>query len=351
MAWRLEEVDDASRWDAFVRGRPDYSLTHSFAWGELKGAFGWRPRRLIVHDGDGPRAGAQVLARPVPLVGGELWYCPRGFLADYGDAAALAELTAALRDKARAAGAVTLKLEPMAREGANLSALEALGYRAAGRGVQPGRTIYLDLSKSEEELLAGMERRTRYNVKLARRRGVTTRASGTAEDLRLFYGLLEATTARQRFLVHSLAYYEKVLALFASASAVVVAEHEGEPLAAAFVLGFGRYAYYAHAASSAKRRELKATNALVWAAARWAKAAGYELFDFWGIPRAASPANPLWGVYNFKKGFGGEVVTFAPPYELAFRPVKSQLVNAGLALAGAWRNLRARGTVRDPMGN
>jgi len=347
---RLDEIDDGPRWDEFVLARPEYSITHSFGWGELKGAFGWRPRRFILRDDTGPHAGAQVLSRPVPVIGGELWYAPRGLLADYADGATLAELTAALREEAGRTGAVVLKIEPMAA-GPELNRLDELGWRRAGRGVQPQRTLYLDLTRTEDELLAGMDRRTRYNVKLAGRKGVTVRASRDPADLRVFYDLLARTTERKGFLVHSLAYYEKVLELLGPAGTLLLAEAEGEVLAASFVLAFGRYAYYAHAASSSRRRELKATNKIVWEAVRWAKAAGHEVFDFWGIPREPSPDNPLYGVYTFKKGFGGKEVEFGPPFDLALRPVKYRMLKAALALKSAWRNLRARGTLSDPMGN
>jgi peptidoglycan pentaglycine glycine transferase (the first glycine) len=351
VAWRLDEMADAGRWDDFVLARAEYSITHSFAWGELKGAFGWRPRRYVLYEEGRPRAGAQILSRPIPVVDGALWYAPRGFLVDYGDAAPLRELTAALKEVARGAGAVAVKTEPMARADANVSGLRDLGYIKRGRGVQPRRTLYLDLTRGEDDILAGMDRRTRYNVNLAGRKGVSVRLSKAPDDLKLFYSLLEATIERKHFLVHDLSYYEKVLELFAPTSAVLVAEHDGEPLAAAFVLGFGKYAYYAHAASSASRRELKATNKVVWEAIRWAKGAGYEVFDFWGVPREPSPRNPLYGVYTFKKGFGGETVAFAPTYDLPIRYVRYRLLNAALALQAAWRNVRARGTLRDPMGN
>jgi lipid II:glycine glycyltransferase (peptidoglycan interpeptide bridge formation enzyme) len=350
VAWRLEETDDGPRWDRFVLAHPEYSITHGYGWGELKAAFGWRPRRFLLYEGDTPHAGAQILSRPLPVVGGELWYAPRGLLVDYADAVTLAALTAALRERARGAGAVVLKIEPMAA-GRELAQLAELGWRRAGHGVQPQRTLYLDLSRSEDELLAGMDRRTRYNVNLAGRKGVTVRASRDAADLKIFYRLLEETTERQHFLVHNLAYYEKVLELLGPAGTLLVAEREGEALAASFVLAFGRYAYYAHAASAARRRELKAANKLVWEAIRWAKGAGYKVFDFWGIPREPSPRNPLHGVYAFKKGFGGEVVEFGPAYDLPLRPITYRILNVALALKSAGRNLRARGTLSDPMGN
>ena len=349
MAFEFETIRDARAWDAFVMSRPAYSITHSRAWGELKESFGWRPRRFVGYDDGRAQGGAQILGRAVPLVGGELWYAPRGFLVDYGDRDALAALTAGVRAAAREARAVAVKIEPLVAADADLTSLAALGYRATRRHVQPLTTLTLDLRRGEDELLAGMERQTRYNVNLATRKGVTVRAGIAPEDLNAFYVLLEATTNRKHFLVHNLAYYEKALALFRDTSTVLLAEYEGELLAAAFVLGFGRYAYYAYAASAAAKRELKATNLLAWEAVRWAKSRGYEVFDFWGIPREPAPANPLYGVYTFKKGYGGVEVRYAPAYDLVLRPAAYGLLNAGLAAQAAFRNLRARGTVHDPM--
>lgn len=349
MSWRLEAVADGARWDAFVQSRAAYSITQAFAWGELKGAFGWRPRRYLLFEGDRALAGVQVLGKPVPLLGGELWYAPRGFLTNYADAAALTALTAAIKEEARRAYAATLLLEPMVPAAADLSVLRQLGYRETPRHVQPLTTLGLDLGRSEEDLLAGMERRTRYNVNLAARKGVAVRASTSPEDLRIFHELLADTTDRKHFLVHNLPYYEKTLALFGATSTLLFAEHEGDLLAAAFILGFGRYAYYAHAASAAIKRELKAANLLVWEAIRWAKGRSFAAFDFWGIPREPHEDNPLYGVYTFKKGYGGEVVAYAPAYEFTFAPVRARLIAAGLAAQTALRNLRARGTIHDPM--
>jgi lipid II:glycine glycyltransferase (peptidoglycan interpeptide bridge formation enzyme) len=349
VAGRLAEISDASQWDEFVLSRDEYAITHSWAWGELKGAFGWRPRRFILEENGAAVAGAQVLSRPIPLIGGTLWYAPRGLLVDYDDAGTLAALTEALREKGREDGAVVLKIEPMPATAGD--GLRPLGYREIPKGVQPRHTLYLDLTRSEDELLAGMERRTRYNVNYAGRKGVTARAGTAAADLDVFYGLLETTVERKHFLVHNREYYDKVLELFGGTSALVIAEAEGEPLAASFVLGFGKYAYYAHAASSSRRRELKATNRIVWESILWAKAAGYEVFDFWGIPGNPTPDNPLYGVYNFKKGFGGETVEFGAPHDLPLKALGYRALKVALALQAGLRNLRARGTFRDPMGD
>jgi lipid II:glycine glycyltransferase (peptidoglycan interpeptide bridge formation enzyme) len=349
VAGRLAEISDASRWDEFVLSRDEYSITHSWAWGELKGAFGWRPRRFILEENGAAVAGAQVLSRGIPVIGGTLWYAPRGLLVDYGDAGTLAALTDALREKGRGDGAVVLKIEPMPTGFGD--GLRRLGYREIKKGVQPRHTLYLDLKRSEDELLAGMERRTRYNVNYAGRKGVTARASTTIDDLHLFYYLLGATVDRKNFLVHNWAYYEKMLELFGDTSTILLAEAEEDTLAASFVLGFGKYAYYAHAASSSRRRELKATNRIVWESILWAKAAGYEVFDFWGVPGNPTPENPLYGVYNFKKGFGGDMVEFGAPYDLPLKAAKYRALNGALALQAAFRNLRARGTFRDPMGD
>lgn len=349
MAPNLREVTDRQEWDEIVKSRPVYAVTHSWAWGELKGAFGWKCWRYVFPADGPPRAAAQILGKPVKPLRTEIWYAPRGLLVDYGDDRTLKEMTAALRDLASGSRAAFLKIEPLVRGGGDLNILRELGYVKTSRHVQPTATIFIDLRRSEEELLVAMERRTRYNVNLATRKGVIVRASSNPPDVKAFYALLNATTARKHFAVHDENYYFKMLTAFGEDATLLFAQHEGDTLAAALVLTFGDFAYYVAAASSAIKRELKASNKLVWEAIRWAKSRNCAWFDFWGIPPKPSPANPLWGVYNFKKGFGGEEVHFVGAYDLPFRRVTHKFLDGALALYGAWRNLRARGTWRDPM--
>lgn len=351
VAYSARVIGDREEWDRIVRGFPEYSVTHSYNWGELKRTFGWRPYRVAVFDGGRAAGAAQVLARRIPVVGGSVFYAPRGFLCDHTDAAPVRALVDAVAGFAREVGTVMLKVEPMVPAGGDVSGLKDLGFRATHKGVQPKTTLTLDLTRTEEELLAGMHRRTRYNARLALRKGVEITDGNDAFFLEGFYKMLKETSERKAFLVHNRDYYDRVLELFGPAGRIFLASYDSEVISGAFILRFGRYAYYSYGASRPEYSETKSTQAVQWAAIRWAKRSGCEVYDFWGIPADPGPGHPLYGVYKFKAGFGGRVVHYVGAYDLPLRRFKYRLVALGLELQSIWRNIVARGTVLDPMGN
>jgi peptidoglycan pentaglycine glycine transferase (the first glycine) len=351
MAFAPRPIDDPDEWNQIVRSFPDYSITHSYNWGELKGAFGWRPHRIAVFDGDEAVGAAQVLARRIPVLGGSLLYAPRGFLCDYGNPEVVETLVETTGEFARDVGAVMLKIEPMVREGGDVSGLAKPGFEPTYAGVQPKTTLALDLTRTEDELLAGMHRRTRYNARLASRKSVKITDGNDAEHLGAFYRMLEETSERKHFLVHNKGYYDRILELFGATGRIFLARYEGMNISGAFILRFGKYAYYSYGASRREHSDTKSTQAVQWAAIRWAKANGCEIYDFWGVPEDPSPDNPLYGVYKFKTGFGGDVVKYVGAYDLPLKPFKYRLTAAALKLQAVWRNVVARGTIVDPMGN
>jgi len=351
MAYGPRPINDRDEWDRIIRAFAEYSITHSYDWGELKGAFGWRPFRVALFDGDDAVAAAQVLARRIPVLGGCLLYAPRGFLCDHTNAGTVNTLVNVVGEFGRYAGAVVLKVEPMVRAGGDVSALTGLGFKPTRKGVQPKTTLALDLTQTEDELLAGMHRRTRYNARLAVRKGVEITDGNDAGHLDAFYKMLEETSERKHFLVHNRDYYDRILALFGPTGRIFLARHEDTVISGAFVLRFGKYAYYSYGASRREHSETKSTQAVQWAAIRWAKESGCEVYDFWGVPDEPAPDHPLYGVYKFKTGFGGDIVRYAGAFDLPLKPLKYRLVAAALELQSMWRNVIARGTIIDPMGN
>jgi peptidoglycan pentaglycine glycine transferase (the first glycine) len=351
MTYAPRRIEDRDEWDSIVRSFPEYSVTHSYGWGELKGAFGWRPYRVAVFDGIETVGAAQVLARRIPVLGGSLLYAPRGLLCDYADGQAAGALVDATGEFAQKVGAVMLKAEPMVPEGGDVSVLEGLGFRRTHKGVQPKTTLALDLTQTEDELLSGMHRRTRYNARLALRKGVEITDGNGAEHLGAFYKMLEETSERKHFLVHNKGYYDRILELFGPTGRIFLARYEGMIISGAFVLRYGKYAYYSYGASRREHSETKSTQAVQWAAVRWAKASGCEVYDFWGVPEDPAPDHPLYGVYKFKTGFGGDIVKYVGAYDLPLKPFRYRLTAAALKLQTIWRNVVARGTIVDPMGN
>ena len=320
-------------WDAFVEAHPDAHILQTAAWGALKSAFGWSAGRVAMADTDGRIvAGAQVLYRALPLRLGTVAYAPRGPLLDWDDAAQCRALLAALDAAARRRRAALLKLEPPQEDSPEARArLAALGFRSSPHTVQPPRTVVIDIAPDEDAILASMKQKTRYNIRLSQRKGVRVR-EGTAADLPGFSAMMQATGARDGFGIHSAAYYALAYDLFAPAgrAALLIASHEGEDLAALMVFALGRTAWYFYGASSDAHRNLMPTYAVQWEAIRWARARGCTRYDLWGIPDAdeatleagfETRSDGLWGVYRFKRGFGGQVVRAVGAWDRVYNPL------------------------------
>ncbi len=340
-----ERLDPERRadFDAFVAAsrRPDF--LQSWAWGQVKAGTGWRPHRLLVPAAGGqPLAACSVLERPVPGVG-PLLYAPRGPIVDWADAAAVQRAMEAVTAFARDREAVALKLDPAvpAGPGGCATALADHGFRlqetgASFEGVQPRFVMHLPLAARDEvTLLAGMHPKTRYNVRLAERKGVRVRAGGTG-DLAAFYALLRETAARDGFLVRGSGYFEALYRELVAAGMgwLLLAEAaDGDLLAAALVFRMGATAWYLYGASSGRRRELMPAYAVQWDAIRRALGGGCTLYDFRGVSGDLRADNPLYGLYRFKRGFGAELVEYVGEWDLVLRPVRYALMRHGLPLA------------------
>ena len=197
-------------------------------------------------------------------------------------------------------------------------------YQPAPHNVQPPTTIILDLTQGEETLLAQMHEKTRYNIRVAERHGIEV-GKGSVDE---FLSLLRETSARDKFRAHPDAYYRAMLADHGDPDLKIflaVARHEGKAVAAAIFCDFGKTRTYLHGASSYEHRNLMAPYALQWHMIKAAKAAGLTHYDFWGIANSDDPAEPLAGVTRFKKGWGGEIIRYAPTMDLILKPWRYRL--------------------------
>lgn len=340
----LDEPGDQAEWDARVAAAPQAHLLQSWAWGELKSRFGWHVQRVAVKG-----ACAQVLYRRLPAGLGSIAYVPKGPLLDFADAAAAGRLLDAIWPLARAQRAICLKIEPnvvdsgpTAGERPLAERLAALGFRPSAQTVQPRRTLLVELDDEPDALLARMKQKTRYNIRLAGRRGVCVRA-GHRDDLAAFYQLMRTTAERDGFGIHSQDYYESAhyLLVEPGLGRLLLAEHEGSLLAALVVMAFAGEACYMYGASAEEGRNLMPTYLLQWESMVWAKEAGCQTYDLWGVPDEDEEAleagfvdrsDGLWGVYRFKRGFGGRLVRTAGAWDLVYAPLRYRLYHAALAL-------------------
>ena len=341
----LAQHDGRPSWDELVAATPGGHVLQSWAWGELKARFGWRVQRLAVDE-----ALAQVLFRSLPGGLGTIAYVPKGPLVDYNDVLSFRTLLDAILPLARKQRALCLKIEPDLEDDPALTEqLQSLGFRPSPQVIQPRRTILVDLTSDPEELLRRMKQKTRYNIRLAARKGVTVRA-GSGADLASFYDLMETTAQRDGFGIHTRAYYEAAPHLVAPAGQgrLLLAEYEGQLLAGLVVLGMGESgsgstACYMYGASSDEHRNLMPTYLLQWEAMLWAKEQGCQDYDLWGVPDEDEATlegtftqrnDGLWGVYRFKRGFGGRLVRTAGAWDLVYAPLRYGLYSAAVSWLG-----------------
>ena len=301
------------------------SALQRWAWGSFKARHGWRVARDA---GDG--FAVQILLKR--RFGVTIGYVPRGPAVDWADADAVTRCLDALDACCKREGAALALVEPDAAFPSDF-ALKRHGLAPADFSVQPLRTIIVRCDRDDDALLAAMKQKTRYNVRLAAKRGVSVR-QGSAGDLAAFWSLLQTTAARDAFGVHTREYYADLLRCYPppDQGALLCAEYGGATVAAAIILRGGDTAIYLAGASSDTHREHMPTYALQFAALRWARDAGCTRYDLWGIPPTEAPPDAaqgeqrnvrdgLWGVYRFKQGFGGEVVTYPGIFVRHYRPL------------------------------
>jgi lipid II:glycine glycyltransferase (peptidoglycan interpeptide bridge formation enzyme) len=314
---------DRAEWNAFVSHSRFGHVLQSWEWGELKARAGWKPLRLALHEDGEIRAAAQVLIRPLPLGIAHLAYIPRGPALDYTNQTLLEETLRALTQLAADQNVMSLKLEPDVTTPSELPGLLQKSGLDPAIPVQMRSTIWVDLTASEEEMLARQKQKTRYNIRLAGKKGVVVRRAAP-EEIRHWYAMYATTAERDQFTIHSRQYYEDVMAVLGPTglATLLLAEHDGDLLAGIIVFGFGRTAQYMYGASSNEKRNLMAPYLLQWEGMRWAKSRGALTYDMWGIPDVLSEDESLWGVYRHKRGYGGEIVKYIGAFDLIRSPLR-----------------------------
>ena len=320
-------------WDQFVELHPASHFLQTSLWGSLKAQFGWETQRVALADRGHLIAGAQILYRRLPAGIGKLAYIPRGPLASWSDESEMGPLLAAIKDAAQAHGAIAVTVEPdLVDDARSRELVAAFGFRPAPVTIQPPRTIIVDISRHEDTILGAMKSKTRYNIRLAARKGVSVRI-GNRADLGAFNSLMSVTGTRDGFGVHSPEYYEAAYDRFAPKgwASLILAEVDGEPVAGLMVFALACQAWYVYGASSNTHRNRMPTYLAQWEAIRWARAQGCTSYDLWGVPDEAEEtlesdfstrSDGLWGVYRFKRGFGGKLVRTVGTWDMVCAPAR-----------------------------
>lgn len=335
-------IATAQTWDKFVGRQPRAHVLQLSEWGALKSAYEWTTETAVIGGANGIKGGGLLLFKPLPYRLGSMAYLPMGPYA--ADPDSLSAVWAGIDLTAREHGAAFLKWEPGIYEPPEYAPdFARLGFRPSPQTVQPPRTVLIDISGDDETILARMNQGTRRKIRQSQKNGIVySQAKRAGVDK--FLAMMRVTGDRDGFGVHEPSYYAKAYDLFVpNYAALILAEHEGDPLAGVMVFAVGKQAWYLYGASSNVKRNLMASYGVQWEAIQWAKRRGCKTYDMWGIPdedEATLEAqfeqrdDGLWGVYGFKRGWGGRVVRSAGAWDRVYNP----LIYAAYRLA-----LRARG--------
>jgi lipid II:glycine glycyltransferase (peptidoglycan interpeptide bridge formation enzyme) len=272
-------------------------------------------------------------------------YLPKGpLLRDWSDVKLRDMVLHDLSHIARQNHAIFLKMDPDVPLGRGIpdtmeaeidpvgkSVLEDLtrrGFHYSDEQIQFRNTVRIDLTTPEDELLAQMKQKTRYNIRLAARKGVSVRTGGQ-DDLPMLYQMYAETSLRDGFAIRGENYYRSLWGTFMAqhepTCRPLIAEVDGDAIAALILFWFAGCAYYLHGMSRAVQRNKMPNFLLQWEAIKAAKNAGCRIYDLWGAPDVFSEDDSMWGVFRFKQGFGGVVLRTLGAYDLPIRPTFYQI--------------------------
>lgn len=308
---------------------PDAHILQTGEWGDLKAGYSWEPVHLAIDD-----CYAQVLFRKLPA-GFTIGYIPKGPLGNPSR-----RFWRELADVGKSKRAIMIKIEPddEFQPSGGMDVPGEIGKFVISKPIQPAQTIVIDITGDEQAILDRMKQKTRYNIHLAEKKGILIKESS---DIRSFHHMMITTGDRDGFGIHSYDYYQKVYDLFSRNSKCILmkATYGETDLAAVMLFRHGNRCWYFYGASTDIERNRMPVYLLQWEAIRWAKKHGCEQYDLWGIPDAAESAleeefssrsDGLWGVYRFKRGFGGRIIKSAETKDLILQPLMYKMLMAWL---------------------
>lgn len=322
-------VCSTSEWNQFLEKFPEAHFMQTGEWGSLKSSFGWEAVRII-----SGTSGAQILIKKV-LFGFSVAYIPKGPLGKD-----LSNIWPEVDKVCRQHHVIFLKVEVDLWQDEHVDQqLDFPGFITSRFNIQPPNTLLINLNEAETVLLQKMRQKTRYNVNLAVKKGVSVEPWN---DIAGFHNMVKVTGERDGFGVHTQEYYQQVYDLFHSTGMceLLVARFDDQPLAALMVFSRGNRAWYVYGASNDQERNRMPAYLLQWEAIRWAQARGCQVYDLWGIPdkneeyleaNYLNRNDGLWGVYRFKRGFGGKTKRAQQAMDKVYNPILYSIYNRIMA--------------------
>lgn len=344
-------------WDELIADLPQPHLLQTWEWAQVKEQYGWKARPMIWRSAVREKfsAAAMVLERTISPGGFSarlrVLYIPKGPNLDWKDVALRGRVIEDLQGFANREKAIFVKLDPDVKLGVGIpgavdakedqcghtiqSELKQQGWLFSQDQIQFRNSVLIDLTPSEDEMLARMKQKTRYNIRLAEKKGVMVR-SARATELAQLYRMYAETSVRDGFLIRGEDYYQTVWKTFQTGvekrtstsvpfSEPLIAEVDGQAVAAISLFYFAGHAYYIYGMSQDAHREKMPNHLLQWEAMRRAKALGCRDYNLWGAPNEFNENDSLWGVFRFKEGLGGYVSRTIGAWDYTPQPVVYKL--------------------------
>lgn len=336
-------------YEEFVSGHPRGEFMQSTRWQEVKS--NWKWEAVVSRDGEGRIVGAcGVLIQKMPLFGTSFLYAPRGPVCDIHDRQVLADLKAGVDQLAKTYNAHLFKMDPdvAAKDEDFLRLMDEMGF-ARFYGPDGFETIqarfnyrlYLQ-GRTEAELMAGFTQKTRYNIRVARKHGVEVRPAGP-EYLDDFMKIYQVTGARDGFNTRPKEYFQRMLSALGPHCRLYMGFYEGQAICGAIATNYAGKTCYVYGASDNAHRNVMPNYLMQMEMIRWAVETGCDVYDFQGISGDMENENGhMYGLYRFKRGFGGQVDELAGEFNYLYKPVTARLVDAAIKANEQLRTLRRK---------
>jgi peptidoglycan pentaglycine glycine transferase (the first glycine) len=330
-------------WDRIIENLPGATFLQTEEWSRIKAPVGWQPEWKTWPGSDGqPEAAAMLLYRSPSRLPVSIAYVPRGPLVDWSNPQQYQSVLNDLIQSARERKSIFIKIDPAIPVGRGIPGTPSDVSEPVGMEVQDylinngwlfsqdqiqfRNTVEIDLFPSEETMLMRMHPKTRYNIRLAERKGVQV-TEASQGDWQAVYRLYAETAARDGFIIRPWEYYERVWRILTEnrMATCLKAEIDGMLTGAIWVVSFGKKAHYLYGMSSSQHRDFMPNHLLQWRGIQLAKSQGRSTYDMWGAPNEFTEEDSLTGVFRFKQGFGGEVVRTLGAWDYPINPISYRL--------------------------
>ena len=325
---RLLEEKDKQEYKKFLESHDRCNFQQSLEWGEVKTS--WKKEVILSEDKDGNIRGSLcVWIRKIPIFG-NIMYSARGPVCDLYDEDIIKDLRDGADLLAKKYNAFVLRVEPdiLKTDEKFRSIITKNGFKIKDDSkdfkdeIQPRFVFRLDLKgKTEDQVFAEFHQKTRYNVRLATKKGVVIK-EGTRDDLKEFHKIMIETGERDNFIIRSLEYFEKMYDEMApNHMKLLMAYHEDKPISGIIPIMYGNKVWYLYGASSNSHRNLMPNYLLQWTMIQEAIKRGADMYDFRGVSGVVDESHPQYGLYRFKKGFNADFTEFIGEIYIPYKPL------------------------------